>query len=134
MLSPCALAEKQGAADGRPYLPSPSHPATAAILPKACADGNAAALDKALEALAALLPKASDAAAGRMVGTASGNIVAKCLGARPGTAAKGTECLKLFVEAECGERVVVGGIGGRGAAVCEGTGPRRQQRKRGFAP
>lgn len=42
-----------------------------------------------------------------MVGTAAGNIVTKCLGARPGTAAKGIECLLLFVEAECGEKVVV---------------------------
>lgn len=44
-----------------------------------------------------------------MAGGASGNIVAKCLGARPGTAAKGTECLLLFIEAECGEKVVVSG-------------------------
>ena len=42
-----------------------------------------------------------------MVGTAAGNIVAKCLGARPGTAAKGVECLLLFAEAECGDKVVV---------------------------
>lgn len=50
-----------------------------------------------------------------MAGGASSNIVAKCLGARPGTAAKGVECLLLFIEAECGEKVVVGGstTGGR---------------------
>lgn len=43
-----------------------------------------------------------------MAGSACGNIVAKSLGARPGTAAKGTECMLLFIEAECGEAVVVG--------------------------
>jgi len=82
-------------------------PSAASVLPKACADGNAAALDKALEAMATLLARCSDQLASRMVGAASGNIVTKCLGARPGTAAKGTECLLLFVEAECGDKVVV---------------------------
>jgi hypothetical protein len=102
---------------------SPPPGPAAPLLPKACADGNAAALDKGLEALAALLPKASDALAARMVSGSSTNIVAKCLGARPGTAAKGTECLKQFVEAECGEKVVVSRAPTeRADAACSGAG------------
>jgi hypothetical protein len=77
------------------------------LFPKASADGNAAALDKALEALQAFLEKASDAAASRIAGTVSSNIVAKSLGARPSTVAKGNDCLAAFVEAEQAEKVTV---------------------------
>jgi hypothetical protein len=112
--------------------PSAHSPSAAAVLPKACADGNAAALDKALEAMAALLARASDQTAGRMANTASGNIVPKCLGARAGTAAKGTECLLLFVEAECGEKVVVSScwaapVRGFGHSVTAETKDQRKQ-------
>lgn len=77
------------------------------VFPKACADGNAAALDKALEALQAFLAKATDSAAGRIAGSASANIVAKALGARPSTMAKGIDCLMGFVELEQAEKITV---------------------------
>eukprot|EP00882_Tetradesmus_deserticola_P019418 GHRQ01020900.1.p1 GENE.GHRQ01020900.1~~GHRQ01020900.1.p1 ORF type:complete len:197 (+),score=46.47 GHRQ01020900.1:338-928(+) len=88
----------------------PSDPCLATFVPvfsKASADGNAAALDKALEALEAFLEKASDAAAGRIVGTVCSNIVGKSLGARPSTVAKGVDCLAAFVVVEQAEKVTV---------------------------
>ncbi|WIA40847.1 hypothetical protein OEZ86_004518 [Tetradesmus obliquus] len=75
------------------------------VFPKASADGNAAALDKALEALQAFLEKASDAAASRIARSVSSNIVAKALGSRPSTVAKGNDCLAAFVEVEQAEKV-----------------------------
>jgi cytoskeleton-associated protein 5 len=77
------------------------------VFTKASADGNAAALDKALEALQAFLEKASDAAASRIAGTVCSNIVAKSLGARPSTVAKGNDCLAAFVDAEQAEKATV---------------------------
>lgn len=77
------------------------------VFPKACTDGNAAALDKALEALQAFLEKASDSSASRIAGSASSNIVAKALGARSSTMAKGIDCLMGFVEVEQAEKVTV---------------------------
>lgn len=76
---------------------------------KATTDGNAAALDKALEALQAFLEKAGDDRAGRIAGSVCSNLVSKSLGARAGTAAKGTECLMAFVELEQAEKATVGG-------------------------
>jgi hypothetical protein len=81
--------------------------AAASLMPKACADGNAAALDKALEALVVLLGRTNEQLAARMVSGCSLNIVTKCLGARAGTAAKGADCLMAFIEVECGDKVVV---------------------------
>jgi hypothetical protein len=78
-----------------------------ALLPKACADGNAAALDKALEALTAWLDKASEGAAARAAGTACSAIVSKALGARPATVARGLDCLMGFVAAEQAEKAMV---------------------------
>lgn len=80
----------------------------AGVFGKASADGNAAALDKALEALQAYLEKASDAAASRIAGTVCSNIVSKALGARPSTVLKGIDCLMAFVEAEQAEKATVG--------------------------
>lgn len=77
------------------------------VFPKACADGNAAALDKALEALQAFLEKASEAMAGRIAGSASNNIVGKALGARPSTVSKGIDCMMGFVELEQADKVTV---------------------------
>jgi cytoskeleton-associated protein 5 len=77
------------------------------VFPKASADGNAAALDKALEALQAFLEKASDAAASRIAGTVCSNIVSKSLGSRPSTVAKGNDCLAAFVEVEQAAKVTV---------------------------
>lgn len=82
---------------------------TAGLFPKATTDGNAAALDKALEALQAFLEKAPDGAAARFAGSVSSNIVKKTCGARPSTAAKGVDCLMGLVELEQAEKVLVGG-------------------------
>lgn len=82
------------------------HPA-AEIFPKACSDGNAAALDKALEAVLAFLGVASDQLVSRIARSSAASIVAKCLGARPSTQAKGIDALLAFVEAEAGDKVVV---------------------------
>lgn len=82
-------------------------PQSAPVFGKATADGNAAALDKALEALAAWLDKASDAAAGRVASNTCANIVAKALGARAATAAKGVDALVAFVEAEQADKATV---------------------------
>ncbi|KAF6262791.1 armadillo-type protein [Scenedesmus sp. NREL 46B-D3] len=79
---------------------------------KASADGNAAALDKALEALQAFLEKASDATASRIAGTVCSNIVGKSLGARPSTAVKGVDCLAAFVEVEQAEKVTTALVAG----------------------
>jgi hypothetical protein len=80
---------------------------TAGLFAKATTDGNAAALDKALEALQAFLEKAPESMAGRFAGTVSNNIVKKTCGARPSTAAKGIDCLMGLVELEQGEKVLV---------------------------
>jgi len=77
------------------------------VFPKASAEGNAAALDKALEALAAWLDKASETAAARIAHSTCSNIVSKALGARPSTAAKGTDCLAAFIVAEQSEKATV---------------------------
>jgi cytoskeleton-associated protein 5 len=99
----------------RLFLPIPVHAyayccllcSAVSVFPKASADGNAAALDKALEALQAFLEKASDSAASRIAGTVCSNIVSKSLGARPSTVAKGNDCLAAFVEVEQAEKVTV---------------------------
>lgn len=101
-----------------PNLPTcppsrPQHAATcllvfaAVLFAKATADGNAAALDKALEALQAFLEKAPEAMAGRFAGTVSSNIVKKTCGARPSTATKGIDCLMGLVELEQADKVLV---------------------------
>lgn len=74
---------------------------------KAITDGNAAALDKALEALQAYLEKAPETAAGRFAGSVSSTIVKKTCGARPSTAAKGIDCLLGLVELEQADKVLV---------------------------
>lgn len=79
----------------------------ASVFSKATTDGNAAALDKALEALRAYLEKAPEGAAARFAGSVSSNIVKKTCGARPSTAAKGTDCLLGLVEVEQAEKVMV---------------------------
>lgn len=79
----------------------------AGLFAKATTDGNAAALDKALEALQAFLEKAPEAMAARFAGTVSSNIVKKTCGARASTAAKGIDCLMGLVELEQGEKVLV---------------------------
>lgn len=81
----------------------------AGVFSKATTDGNAAALDKALEALQAYLEKAPDTAAARFAGSVSSNIVKKTCGARPSTAAKGIDCLLGLVELEQAEKVLVSG-------------------------
>lgn len=55
----------------------------------------------------AFLEKASDAAASRIARSVSSNIVAKALGSRPSTVAKGNDCLAAFVEVEQAEKVTV---------------------------
>jgi hypothetical protein len=81
----------------------------AEIFPKACADGNAAALDTALEALQALAGIASEGMLSRVAGSCCGNIVSKALGARPSTAAKGVDCILALIEAEQAGKVMVRG-------------------------
>ncbi len=89
------------------------HPCTislmsaAEIFPKACSDGNAAALDKALEALVVFTATASDQTIGRVARSASAGIVSKCLGARPSTQQKGIDALLQLIEADQAEKVVV---------------------------
>lgn len=77
------------------------------IFPKACADGNAAALDTALEALQALAGIASESMLSRVSSSCCSNIVSKALGARPSTAAKGVDCILALIEAEQAEKVMV---------------------------
>lgn len=79
----------------------------AGLFAKATTDGNAAALDKALEALQAFLEKAPEPMAARFAGTVSSNIVKKTCGARASTAAKGIDCLMGLVELEQAEKVLV---------------------------
>jgi cytoskeleton-associated protein 5 len=79
------------------------------VFSKATADGNAAALDKALDALQAYLGKAPESAAARFAGSVSSNIVKKTCGARPSTAAKGIDCLLGLVELEQADKVMVSG-------------------------
>jgi hypothetical protein len=91
---------------------APNHttpPPPAGLFAKATADGNAAALDKALEALQAFLAKASDDRAARIASSVCSNLVSKTLGARPGTAAKGLDCLAGFVELEQADKAAVSG-------------------------
>lgn len=83
----------------------------ASVFSKATTDGNAAALDKALEALQAYLEKAPESAAARFAGSVSSNIVKKTCGARPSTAAKGSDCLLGLVELEQAEKVMVRRVG-----------------------
>eukprot|EP00775_Hariotina_reticulata_P007310 gene7310-7523_t len=87
------------------------------VFPKATAEGNAAALDKALEALAAWLDKASDSAAARIAHSSCNNIVSKALGARPSTATKGMDCLAAFIVAEQSEKATAALIEGYGNKV-----------------
>lgn len=86
--------------DGFSAVPSPRAPPPMAvdIFPKACADGNAAALDKALDALNAFLPVASEQLAARVAKATTSAIVAKALGARPGA------CWLLVVRSQLGWR------------------------------
>lgn len=79
----------------------------AEIFPKACSDSNAAALDKALDAVVAFLSVASDQLAAKIARSTASSIVAKCLGARVSTQQKGIDVLLAFVEAEQADKAMV---------------------------
>jgi cytoskeleton-associated protein 5 len=90
-----------------PSTPPPSQPfpktTTAPLFAKAAADGNAAALDRALEALVAFLGKAPPALIESQVAPRTcAALASKCLAARPATAARALEALLLMAEAGAG--------------------------------
>jgi len=77
------------------------------LLAKAAADGNAAALDRGLEALVAFLAKApGPLVESHVAPRACAALASKCLAARPATAAKAAEALLLFAEAGAGAAAV----------------------------
>lgn len=78
----------------------------AGLFAKATSDGNAAALDKALEALQVFLAKVPDSTAARISGSVSSNLVKKTCGARPSTASKGIDCLIGLVEVQQAEKIM----------------------------
>lgn len=86
-------------------------PAAAEIFPKACADGNAAALDKGLEALAAFSSVASEAAVARIARSSAANIAAKTFGARAGQRAPAVAMLPPQVHCDQGASAQRGVVG-----------------------
>ncbi|GLC42611.1 hypothetical protein PLESTB_001118900 [Pleodorina starrii] len=77
----------------------------APLFPKAVSEPNAAAVDKALDALTAFLAKATEQHASRICERTCANIVAKCLSARTSTLTRALEALLLFIELEQAEKV-----------------------------
>eukprot|EP00201_Polytomella_parva_P018754 CAMPEP_0175065696 /NCGR_PEP_ID=MMETSP0052_2-20121109/16081_1 /TAXON_ID=51329 ORGANISM="Polytomella parva, Strain SAG 63-3" /NCGR_SAMPLE_ID=MMETSP0052_2 /ASSEMBLY_ACC=CAM_ASM_000194 /LENGTH=235 /DNA_ID=CAMNT_0016332285 /DNA_START=21 /DNA_END=724 /DNA_ORIENTATION=- len=78
----------------------------AGFFAKAVVDSNAAAQDKAVEALSAFLQKCPDTLASRIVDKTCAGLVNKCLTGRPSTSQRAYECLLLFIEVEQAERVL----------------------------
>ncbi|GAQ86856.1 Armadillo repeat superfamily protein [Klebsormidium nitens] len=75
------------------------------LFKKALSDSNAAAQEKALDALIAFL-KRTDTESGRYAREVNTVLVSKCFTGRPKTIAKATEAIELFVELEASEAVV----------------------------
>ena len=67
---------------------------------KACADGNAAALDAGLDAVRAMLTIADVSYAEKVAEDMLGNLTTKGLGGRPKAAERATECCMLLIELE----------------------------------
>eukprot|EP00198_Chlamydomonas_reinhardtii_P006227 XP_001695563.1 microtubule associated protein [Chlamydomonas reinhardtii] len=77
----------------------------APLFAKAVSEPNAAAVDKALDALSAFLSKASEQHASRICERTCANMVAKCLSARTSTLTRVLEVMLLFVELEQADKV-----------------------------
>ncbi|GIL58886.1 hypothetical protein Vafri_13702 [Volvox africanus] len=78
----------------------------APLFPKAVTESNAAAIDKALDALNAFLAKATEQHASRICEKTCGNIVAKCLSARTSTLTRVLDTTLLFIELEQADKVM----------------------------
>ncbi|PNH12606.1 Protein MOR1 [Tetrabaena socialis] len=77
----------------------------APLFAKAVAESNAAAVDKALDALAAFLSKATEQQASRICERVCSTMVAKCLSARTSTLTRALEAMLFFVELEQADKV-----------------------------
>ncbi|EFJ44246.1 microtubule organizing protein mora [Volvox carteri f. nagariensis] len=92
----------------------------APLFPKAVTEANAAAVDKALDALVVFLTKATEQHASRICEKTCSNIVAKCLSARTSTLTRALDAMLLFIELEQAEKVteaLVSGLGNKNPKV-----------------
>ncbi|KAL6753732.1 armadillo-type protein [Haematococcus lacustris] len=84
----------------------------AGLFNKAVADSNAAAQDKALDALNTFLIKANEQLVSKYVDKVVANIVGKALNGRTGTVQRATEALLCYIELEQSSAVVDGLLAG----------------------
>ncbi|KAG2491479.1 hypothetical protein HYH03_010264 [Edaphochlamys debaryana] len=92
----------------------------APLFNKAVAEPNAAAVDKALDALQAFLGKATEQHASRICERTCATMVTKCLSARTSTVQRVMEAMLLFIELEQAEKVteaLLTGLGNKNPKV-----------------